>query len=199
MPDPPQESGGPPTGEAHEFPRIPAHAWTWLQRSRVVLAEVAQRLTGGPPDGRFLEELRGRCATDSFTRDVLVGAVVDVAFNGRVPRQRPPGVSWDRGLTWWAATIAGTTPAAFEARSAPASTQRRLFGADDEAAGKPAGPFVQPRPAPSADRAMIVAGLRDLLASVDGDQVPASAVRQLLATLTGDEQAPGSRPTAPRR
>lgn len=180
------------------FPRVPAYAWSWLQRSRPVLVEAAQRLTGTPPGPGFVEALRVRFDTDPFTRDVVVGVVADVAFNGRVPTHRPPGASWDRGLTWWAAAIAGTTPAQFEARTAPAVTQRRLFGGEEDQQPPPArGPASGPRRrAPSAERRMLVQSLRELLRASDGDMIPAAGVRQLLATLDqgdGDEEGPAPR------
>lgn len=166
------------------FPRVPAHAWTWFQRSRPVVTEAAQRLTGAPPSSGFVDELAGAFDEDPFTRDVVVGVVADVAFNGRIPRRRPPGVSWDRGLTWWAAALAGTTPDEFEARSAgTASSQRPLFDAGE------AQPHAAPRARsrgrrrPSAERIALARALRELLASTDGEQVPASAVRQLIAQL----------------
>src|SRR3712207_7917472 len=50
-----------PAGEPRaEFPRVPAYAWSWLQRSRPVLAEAARRLTGGPPPPGFVDSLRER-------------------------------------------------------------------------------------------------------------------------------------------
>ncbi|HEY8339943.1 MAG TPA: hypothetical protein VIK95_08755, partial [Egibacteraceae bacterium] len=82
------------------FPRVPAHAWAWLQRSRPVLAEIAERLTGGPPGPGFVDALRRQVDADPFVRDVVVGVIAEVAFGGRVPERRPPGASWDRGLTW---------------------------------------------------------------------------------------------------
>jgi len=106
-------------------PKVPAYAWSWLQRSRPVLGEVARRLTGAGPGPGFADELRRRWDDDPFVRGVLLDVVADVAFSGRVPRHRPPGASWDRGLTWWAAVLAGTTPQAFAAPQA--TTQRPLF------------------------------------------------------------------------
>lgn len=174
------DSAGPATGE--RFPRVPAYAWSWLQRSRPVLAEVARRLDGGPPGSGFVEALQERFAEDAFTRDVLISVIADVAFNGRIPRSRPPGVSWDRGLTWWAATLAGTTPDAFEA-NAPPVVQSRLFGIEE-----PPPRRRPPPPAPQArrggaDRAVVVAALRDLLAAEQDGFIPASAVRALLEQL----------------
>lgn len=171
---------------------VPAHAWAWLQRSRPVLVEVARRLTGEPPTAGFVDELREACARDPFTQAVLADVVAEVAFSGRVPTARPPGASWDRGLTWWAAALAGTTPAAFEA-AGPRSTQRRLFddgSADEEVRGRrrPVAaadrtPAVAVAPPVSHERRALADALRALLREADGDQVPASAVRQLLAAL----------------
>ncbi len=190
-----------PQAVGKDFPRVPAYAWAWLQRSRPVVTEAAQRLTGSAPSASFVEDLRRRFATDAFTRDILVGVIADVAFGGRLPRRRPPGAPWDRGLTWWAAAIAGTTPGEFEARTATQATQRRLFDAEEPqaAASSEAGgaPLVQSKVAAqvaaqpadsvvSAERRMLIGTLRELLAGADGDQVPASAVRHLLATLESE-------------
>lgn len=180
-----------PQSSSPRLPRVPAYAWAWLQRSRPVLDEVARRLTGQPATARFLDELREQAATDAFVADVLIGSVADVAFNGRVPTRRPPGTAWDRGLTWWAAVVSGTTPAEFEARSGPPPTsQHPLFGTPP-ATSRPPEPSrtppvaVVPRPGLSGERGALAAALRQLLAAADGDQVPASAVRQLLAELEG--------------
>ena len=161
------------------FPRVPAYAWSWLQRSRPVLAEASRRLDGGPPGAGFVETLQERFVSDAFTRDVLISVIADVAFNGRVPRSRPPGASWDRGLTWWAATLAGTTPEAFEG-TAPPVVQSRLFGIEEPAPRRRA-----PAPARrgSSDRSMVVAALRDLLGAEQDGFIPASAVRALLEQL----------------
>ncbi|MDQ3709764.1 MAG: hypothetical protein M3387_10775 [Actinomycetota bacterium] len=168
------------------------------------MTEAAQRLTGSAPGAGFVEDLRRRFATDAFTRDILIGVIADVAFGGRLPTHRPLGASWDRGLTWWAAAIAGTTPGEFEARTETQATQRRLFDAEEPqaAASMEAGgaALMQPKavahlalqPADSVvsvERRMLVAALRELLAGADGDQVPASAVRQLLAALESGPQA----------
>ncbi|CAN5698449.1 hypothetical protein BH24ACT14_BH24ACT14_19370 [soil metagenome] len=187
-----------PQAVGEEFPRVPAYAWAWLQRSRPVVTEAAQRLTGSAPAPGFVEDLRGRFPADAFIRDVLIGAIADVAFGGRLPTRRPLGASWDRGLTWWAAAIAGTTPGEFEARTATSGTQRQLFDAEETRAAAPAesgsAVLMQPKAVAhlagsppdrvvSVERRMLVGALRDLLAGADGDQVPVSAVRQLLATL----------------
>jgi len=166
---------------------VPAHAWAWLQRSRPVLAEVARRLTGDPPTPGFVDELREACARDPFTQAVLADVVAEVAFSGRVPTARPPGASWDRGLTWWAAALAGTTPAAFEV-SGPGGTQRSLFddGAPDvdgRARRRSGPPRAAESPPVSRERLALADALRALLREADGDQVPASAVRQLVAAL----------------
>ena len=193
-----------PQAVGEVFPRVPAYAWAWLQRSRPVVTEAAQRLTGSAPGAGFVEDLRRRFATDAFTRDILIGVIADVAFGGRLPTHRPLGASWDRGLTWWAAAIAGTTPGEFEARTetqTTQATQRRLFDAEEPqaAASTEAGgaALMQPKavahlalqPADSvvsAERRMLIGTLRELLAGADGDQVPASAVRHLLATLESE-------------
>jgi hypothetical protein len=151
-----------------------------------LLAEAARRLIGGPPTPGFVDDLRTQFEEDAFVRDMVIGVVADVAFGGRVPAHRPPGASWDRGLTWWAAALAGITPAEFEARSpAVRSTQRALFETDS----------AEPRPAPasaparrpvvrrSPERAALTQALRELIASADGDQVPVSALRQMLDQL----------------
>jgi len=170
-------------------PRVPTYAWAWVQRSRPVLDEMARQLTGKPPDSAFLDELRAQFAADPFVRDVVIAVIAEVAFHGRLPTRRPPGTAWDRGLTWWAAVIAGTTPAEFEARSGPPpATQRRLFDAGP--GGEPRAPRTAPvaalpRPRPAAGRAALAAALRELLTAAEGDQIPASALRQLLAELEG--------------
>jgi hypothetical protein len=171
-----------------DFPRVPAHAWSWLQRSRPVLAEASRRLTGGPPEPGFVESLRERFADDAFTRDVLVAVIADVAFKGRIPRRRPPGASWDRGLTWWAAAIAGMTPREFDAAGAAAVEQSRLFRVEEEEQAPP-GPRPARRGGRSPERAMLISGLRDLLHRADGEAVPAAAVRQLLEQLEGPHSA----------
>lgn len=178
---------------SHAFPRVPAYAWAWLQRSRPVVAEAAERLTGEAPTAAFVEQLRQRAEVDVFTRDVLVGVIADVAFGGRLPQRRPSGVSWDRGLTWWAALIAGSTPAEFESTATRSAEQGRLFGPDagkEEQREEPRGgatgrapPHWRASSASASERRMVVAGLRELLASTEGDQVPVVAVRQLLAQL----------------
>ena len=156
--------------------RVPAYAWTWLQRSRPVVAEIARRLTGEPPTPGFLQRLRRDFDADQFVRDVVVAVVVDVAFSGRVPRHRPPGASWDRGLTWWAATLAGATPQEFERRRpVPAGVQPRLFDEQGRQGGEP--------PPPGHERAWLAAALRQLVDSAAADAVPVAAVRQLLAQL----------------
>lgn len=173
---------------------VPDHAWSWLQRSRDVVQEIAARLTGAGPTAGFMDELRPQFAHDQFVRDVVIGVVVDVAFNGRVPQRRPAGTSWDRGLTWWAAACAGTTPAEFERRSkGEPPPQPRLFGGevDRSAAAASAGRVVPSvaRRAPKAeqprliDRAQMVQALRQLLAHEQDGQVPAAAIRALLGQL----------------
>ena len=170
------------------FPRVPAYAWGWLQRSRPVLQEIAARLTGARPDQHFSERLRQDFDADPFVRDVVIGVVCDVAFGGRIPERRPARTSWDRGLVWWAAAIAGIPVTQFEARSTTAAAeQTALFEAPVAAAGPAAsgsGVPRRPRPRPpSAERAALARALRQLLEHATGDQVPAAAIRQLLADL----------------
>lgn len=175
------------------MPRVPGYAWSWLQRSRPVLEEVARRLTGTAPDAAFLDRLRQDFATDRFVQGVVVGAIADVAFHGRLPTRRPPGTAWDRGLVWWAAAIAGTTPAEFDARSGgPAAAQRPLFDVPSGTRPSPSasrtGPVATVPPMRvSAERAALASALRQLLDSAEGDHVPASALRQLLAELERPE------------
>jgi hypothetical protein len=196
------EEQGPPAGSegasfaGRRFPRVPGYAWTWLQRSRPVVQEAAERLTGRAPSPGFVDDLRAAFSRDPFTRDVVIGVVADTAFGGRVPQRRPPGASWDRGLTWWAAALAGTTPAEFEARSgAPVASQHRLFetGGGNGAQGDPqrladAAREHVARREMSPERAALASALRQLLATAGSDQIPASAVRQLLAELEGDHR-----------
>ncbi len=184
---------------------VPGYAWSWLQRSRPVLVEAARRLTGQPPTPTFVDDLREACARDPFTQAVLADVVAEVAFSGRVPTARPPGVSWDRGLTWWAAALAGTTPAAFDA-AVPGVAQRSLFDpepprypryratpaspAKSGPAPAAAGPAAATGPAAAAggpplsrERLALADALRALLREGDGEHVPASAVRRLVASL----------------
>lgn len=181
-------SPGPTT---RPFPRVPAYAWSWLQRSRPVLTEVASRLTGGGPTPGFIDQLQERFAEDPFTRDVVVGVVADVAFNGRIPRHRPRGASWDRGLTWWAAAIAGVTPAQFEAAPEPV-VQSRLFGVEEQREQRPARRSPPARPSASAERAGLIGALRDLLRTAEDERIPAGAVRDLLAALQDPHSAEGT-------
>lgn len=176
-------------GSSTAFPRVPAYAWSWLQRSRPVLSEAAQRLTGGSPPAGFVDTLRERFATDEFTRNVVIAVIADVAFNGRIVRHRPPGVSWDRGLTWWAAAIAGTTPDEFEA-AGPHVEQSRLFGVDEQ----PQQP--QRRRSPSGPRrivtdqsATLADALRNLVRNARDGQVPVASIQALLAQLEDPSSA----------
>ena len=164
------------------FPRVPAYAWSWLQRSRPVLAEAAQRLTGGPPPAGFVDTLRERFATDEFTRNVVIAVIADVAFNGRIVRHRPPGVSWDRGLTWWAAAIAGTTPEQFET-AGPDVVQSRLFGVEDQPSPPRRRTPGGPRRRAVDERAMLAEALRNLVRSARDGQVPVASIQALLARL----------------
>ncbi len=187
-----------PQPDPPALPRVPAHAWAWLQRSRPVLAEAARRLTGGSPGPGFVDELRSRFEAEDFTRHVLLDVIADIAFAGRVPPSRPAGASWDRGLIWWAAVLAGTTPAAFDAGPAAPVAQRPLFGAEAVPDDPPTGPpTAGAHPGPgvrwlrggdsaSAERQALAAALRELLRSGDGETVPATAVRRLLAAIEDD-------------
>ncbi len=169
-------------------PRVPAHAWTWLQRSRPVLAEIARQLYGTTPDPGLLERLKQDYATDLFVQDLVARVVCEVAFNDRVPDRRPPGARWDRGLTWWAAHLAGVSVQEFEARSqADAGQQAPLFGPLPEPPPSPPPPRVRTRPV-SLERRALVRALKELLAAGDGEQVPASAIRQLIAQLQDDDE-----------
>lgn len=182
-----------PVDPPPDFPRVPAYAWSWLQRSRPVLAEAAKRLTGGSPPPGFVDNLREGFAVDAFTRDVVVGVIADVAFNGRIPRHRPANVSWDRGLTWWAAAIAGVTPEAFEATPSNV-VQSRLFGVEEQPSRRPPPPRSSssaPRRTANTERAALATALRDLLRTADGDSVPTAAVAQLLRQLEQPHSAEG--------
>jgi hypothetical protein len=166
------------------LPKVPAYAWSWLQRSRPVLAEAARRLTGAPPAPGFAEDLQRRWDTDPFLQGVVLDVIADVAFRGRVPAVRPPGVSWDRGLTWWAAMLAGVTPQAYDAAARGVQGQRALFpDPPTPGAAPPAGAPPGPPLTGSHERRALAQALRDLLRASDGQQVPADAVRRLLADL----------------
>jgi hypothetical protein len=146
---------------------VPGYAWDWLQRSRPVVEALANLLTGRPPQAGFVQAVRRSFADDPLVRDAVHGVVADIAFNGRVPQSRPPGVSWDRGLVWWAATLAGRSVAEYE-DVGQAVDQPQLFPEATQA---------------GAERRALVHELRELLVHSDGDQIPASAVRQLIARL----------------
>jgi hypothetical protein len=150
-------------------PRVPGYAWDWLQRSRPVVEALAEVLTGQPPRSGFVQAVRRSFATDELVRDAVFSVVADAAFRGRVPTSRPPGASWDRGLVWWAATLAGRTVADYEDRDQGVE-QPRLFA--EQAVG-----------GPGAERRALIQALRELLVHSDGDQIPATAVRQLIAKL----------------
>lgn len=173
-----------PSGPSRPFPRVPAYAWSWFQRSRPVVEEAAQRLTGAPPGQSFVDELREAFEEDTFTRDLVIRVVADVAFKGRAPRRRPPGASWDRGLTWWAAALAGTTPEAFEARSAgPDAMQRQLFDVAEVPDGAARAGRRGSRRGPTPEQLALARTLRGLVEQAEGGQVSESALRQLIAQL----------------
>jgi hypothetical protein len=155
----------------------PGYAWDWLQRSRPVVERLADVLTGQRPRAGFVDAVRRSYAEDPLVRDAVHTVVSEVAFRGRVPGRRPPGASWDRGLVWWAATLAGRAPEEYTEGAAPVE-QPALFG--------------DPAAAQTSDRAVLIAALRDLLAQGTGDQIPAAAVRQLVAHLERDSE-PGDR------
>lgn len=168
-----------PAPEPVELPAVPAHAWDWLQRSRPVVERLADVLTGQPPRPGFVQAVRRSFAEDPLVRDAVCSVIATVAFRDRVPTSRPAGVSWDRGLVWWAAMLAGRTPEDY-ARPVAAVEQPALFAPEPAAA--------------PTERQVVIAALRDLLAHRTGDQVPAAAVRQLIHEL---EQRPD--PDAPHR
>lgn len=177
-----------PSPSSGATPRVPAHAWTWLQRSRSVLAEIAGQLYGTPGDQATLERLQADYATDDFVQDLVARVVCDVAFKGRVPERRPAGARWDRGLTWWAAHLAGVTVSEFEARSGGSEPpQPALFGPPPTTPPPP--PPATPtrrRPLVSIERRAMIQALRDVLASGDGETVPVQAVQALIRQLEGD-------------
>jgi hypothetical protein len=156
-----------PAPDPPQVPRVPGYAWDWLQRSRPVVEALAALLTGQPPRAGFVQAVRRSFADDQLVRDAVYSVVADVAFHGRVPQARPPGVSWDRGLVWWAATLAGRSVTQYE-DVGHVVDQPQLFS--------------EPTPAGS-ERRVLIQELRELLLHSDGDQIPASAVRQLIARL----------------
>lgn len=162
-----------PVPEAMDAPAVPAYAWDWVQRSRPVVDQLAEVLTGQPPRAGFVDAVRRAFPDDPLVRDAVLSVIATIAFRGRVPSRRPPGVSWDRGLVWWAALLAGRSPQDYTAPPVDVE-QPELFGHVSSAA-------------PSERRA-VVAALRDLLAQRTGDQIPASAIRQLIAQLEHGSQ-----------
>ncbi len=175
--------------------RVPGYAWAWLQRSRPVLVELAQRLTGAPPSPGFVEDLRATFERDPFVRGILADVVAEVAFRGRVPRRRPPGAHWDRGLTWWAATLAGVSLTEFDhprTAGAQRSAQPALFAGPHEQ--QPAGPVPGERRPPllpvSSERAAFAEALRSLLDQAEAGVIPVAGVRQLLASLEHESRPP---------
>jgi hypothetical protein len=171
------------TSAARRFPDVPGYAWAWLQRSRPVVHELAQRLTGGPPASDFLEQLRSRFDDDPFTSQVVADTVAEVAFGGRVPTARPAAASWDRGLSWWASALAGVPLRAYEAPAAQPA-QRPLFDPGPADAGRGERRRSDRTRSPrQRERRALASALRQLLDASDGEQVPAAAVRQLLAQL----------------
>ncbi len=177
-----------PSPQPASRPRVPSHAWTWLQRSRSVLAEIGGQLYGSSSEQSVLDRLKQDYLADEFVQDLVARVVCDVAFNGRVPDRRPAGARWDRGLTWWAAHLAGVTPQEFEARSSGvAPPQPVLFGPPPDPTPPPTP--VQPtrrKPLVSVERRAMVQALRDVLAAGDGQTVPADAVRALIVQLEGE-------------
>ncbi|CAN5763809.1 hypothetical protein BH24ACT15_BH24ACT15_08670 [soil metagenome] len=172
--------------------RVPAHAWDWLQRSRSVLSEIGQQLYGSEGDQSVLENLKRDYADDPFVQDLVARVVCDVAFNGRVLDRRPAGTRWDRGLTWWAAHLAGVTPQDFEDRSRGTTPPQQVLFGPAPANAPPPSPQSQStrrKPLVSIERRAMVQALRDLLAAGDGNSVPAAAVRALIQQLQGDDAA----------
>lgn len=189
---------GPAPSSGRLFPRVPAYAWRWFQRSRPVVNEAARRLTGRDASASFVDELRATFDHDPFVQAILADVVVEVAFSGQVPSRRPPGASWDRGLSWWGAALAGVPLATFEGDTGRGVSQHALFPTPDATGGEQADDAVDlharareravsgvPR---SAARLALAAVLRDLLAQAEGGQIPAEAVRQVLAHLEQDPQ-----------
>lgn len=178
-----------PSPSSGAAPRVPAHAWTWLQRSRSVLAEIAAQLYGTPGDQATLERLRADYAADAFVQDLVARVVCDVAFKGRVPQRRPPGARWDRGLTWWGAHLAGVGVAEFEARSSGSEPPQEVLFGPPPATPEPPPTTPTPtrrRPLVSIERRAMIQALRDVLASGDGETVPVQAVTALIRQLEGD-------------
>lgn len=147
------------------------------------------QLYGTAGDQAVLEKLKQDYAKDAFVQDLVARVVCDVAFNGRIPTRRPAGARWDRGLTWWAAHLAGVTPQEFETLSTGSTPpQQVLFG--------PA-PIAEPDPVPvtpsrrkplvSVERRAMIQALRDILAAGDDQSVPAAAVRALITELEGQD------------
>ncbi len=156
---------------------VPRYAWDWLQRSRPIVERLADVLTGQPPRPGFVEAVRRSFAEDPLVRDAVHSVIAEVAFRGRVPAARPAGVSWDRGLVWWASALAGRPPDDFVERQVQVD-QPALFS--DTAPAR-------------SERQAVIAALVDLLAQRSGDQVPASAIRQLIAHLEHESQRDGDR------
>lgn len=179
------------------LPRPPPYAWDWLQRSRPVVQALAQRLTGSAPTPAFLDELRGAYNDDRFVHAVVVDTVAEVAFGGRIPSRRPPGTTWDRGLSWWAAMLGGQTRREFEDAGEPVGQQSSLFttpgtrGADpaDAAAGtQPHGHLLtraktRPSAVATLERRRIAYALRGLIAAAGASDISTDAVRQLIHDL----------------
>lgn len=163
-----------PAPRSADVPDAPAYAWDWLQRSRPVVERLADVLTGQRARSGFVEAVRRSYGQDPLVRDAVHSVIAGVAFRGRVPAHRPAGASWDRGLVWWAATLAGCAPEEYTQRAAEVE-QPALFG--DAAPARP------------TERGAMIAALRDLLEHRTGDQVPAAAVRQLIAHLERDAES----------
>lgn len=168
-----------PASASDRVPAVPRYAWDWVQRSRPIVDQLAEVLTGRPPRQGFVDALRRSFAEDPLVRDAVLSVIGDVAFRGRVPPRRPPGVSWDRGLVWWAAALVGRTPREYAAPPAPVDQPTLFTDATSGAAG--------------SERTALTAALRDLLAHHTGDQVPAAAIRQLIAQLD-EATSPGPVP-----
>lgn len=193
------------SSDPRDVSRPPPYAWDWLQRSRPVLQALAERLTGRPVTQALVDDVRAAFDEDPFVRAVVMDTIADVAFSGRVPRHRPAGVTWDRGLSWWAATLAGVSRRDFETSGGTATQQPPLFadGAGARTAtggaesGSGAGSGATPTRPPHTgtafaartsavavlERRRLADALRQLADRSTGGHIPVEAVRQLIDDL----------------
>ena len=168
---------GPP-GSAPTL-RVPAYAWSWVQRSRPVLQALADRFAGGAPDPHLLERLRDEVADDPFVATIMLDVVSDVAFHGRPPARRPAGVSWDRGLTWWAATLVGLQVGEYCGSSV--TDQPSLFAEPPRVVSTRARS--SPLAVPSRHTLIELTEALQLLVGRHPEHIPTDAVRALLGGL----------------